>query len=434
MQLIRICVAALPLAVVNAAGADVVMEWNQVALDAVKATGTAPPPTARGLAMMHTAVFDAVNSISGGHRGYKFFEVVPSTTSKEAAAAQAARDVLASLFPSQIGAFDARLAMDLAAIADGPDKAAGIALGSTVAGKVIASRTGDGSSPAGGHVQGNQPGDWQPTPPAFNPNPAFQQYATTGCWAMSSPSQFRQGPPPALSSTEYRDAYNEVKEIGSLNSLTRTPEQTDIARLWAAGGGTVTPPGQWNKIAQVLGASQGNTLEENARMFALLNIATADAAVCSWDMKVHYDFWRPVTGIRAGDTDGNPDTAGDADWTPLLATPNFQAYTSGHSTFSGAASSVLAQFFGTDALSFSLTADDVPITRNFTSLSAAADEAGMSRIYGGIHWMFDNTAGLSSGRALGGHVFENFLAVPTPGAGAVMVLGVIALARRRRAS
>jgi hypothetical protein len=282
------------------------------------------------------------------------------------------------------------------------------------------------------YTGGTNPGDWQPTPPGFATNPLFQQFATVTPWTMTSGDQFRQGPPAALTSAEYTAAYNEVKELGRIDSVTRTVEQTQIARLWAAGGGTVTPPGQWNKIAQQLSDSQGNTLEEDARMFALLNLSTADAAVVSWDMKVEYDLWRPVTGIRAGDTDGNPDTIGDAGWAPLLNTPNFQAYTSGHSTFSGAASKALEMFFGTDLLGFSLTADDVAITRSFSSLSAAAQEAGMSRIFGGIHWQFDNTAGLTSGAGLGEYISRNFLQVPAPSAaGLGLLAGLIGLRRRR---
>ena len=432
MKTFAVAVVLSPLALAGVAGADVVTQWNQMTLESIRASATPPPFASRGMAMVHTAVYDAVNSISTARQPYKFFESVSSTASKEAAAAQAARDVLVSLYPSRQSIFDAQLANDLAGIADGPDKTAGINCGSTIAFKVINSRAGDGSTNAPSYSSGSNPGDWQPTPPAFSPTPLFQQFAAVTPWTMSSNAQFRQGPPAAVTSAEYTAAYNEVKELGRVDSATRTAEQTDIARLWAAGGGTVTPPGQWNTIAQQLGTSQGNTIEENARMFALLNLATADAALVAWDMKAHYDFWRPVTGIRAGDTDGNPDTVGDASWAPLLATPNFQAYTSGHSTFSGAASSVLAAFFGTDLLNFSLTADDVAITRNFTSLSGAADEAGKSRIYGGIHWEFDNSVGLLSGRQLGGYIFENFLAVPTPGAVSVMaVIGLAGLRRRR---
>jgi hypothetical protein len=439
MKSTRIVAALVPLMVAGLAGADVVTQWNAITLQAIKQArpapamgSTPPPPAARAMAMVHTAVYDAVNSITSTHTPYKFYEPAPSTTSKEAAAAQAAHKVLTQLFPWQAATFDAELSSTLSGIADGPDKAAGIALGSSIGQKVWNSRQGDGSAANPTYTGGTDPGDWRPTPPANATTPLFQQFATTTCWAMPSASAFRQGPPPAINSEEYRIAFDEVKRLGGVNSVERTAEQSDIARLWAAGGGTITPPGMWNKIAQDLAVSQGNTLEENARMFALLNIAAADAAICSWDMKVHYDFWRPVTAIELAETDGNPDTSTEAGWLPLLTTPNFQAYTSGHSTFSGAASQVLALFFGTDAINFSVTGDDVAITRNFTSLSAAADEAGRSRIYGGIHFEFDNVAGLSSGRSVGDYVFRNFLAVPTPGVVTLAGLAGLAGMRRRR--
>lgn len=415
---------------VAAAGADVVTEWNQIALNAVKATSAPPPPVARGLAIMHTAVYDAVNSISKTHQAYKFFEPAPATTSKEAAAAQAAHDVLVNLFPTQAGVFGAALNTSLMGIADGPDKAAGIALGASVASKALLSRAADGSTAIIPYTPGANPGDWQTAPPGFA-GPAFQQYATVQCWGMPSPSAFRLGPPPSLNSTEYEQAYDEVYRLGRADSMERTQEQTEIALLWAAGGGTVTPPGQWNKIAQELAVSEGNSLDENARMFALLNMATADAAVCAWDMKAFYNYWRPITAITIGD-DTNANTPQDADWEPLIVTPPFQAYTSGHSTFSSASAAVLAEFFGQDNLNFSLTGDDVAITRMYTSLSEAAAEAGQSRIYGGIHWQFDNQIGLESGEALGLYIASNFLQVPAPGAAIVLGMLGLTIVRRRR--
>jgi membrane-associated phospholipid phosphatase len=227
---------------------------------------------------------------------------------------------------------------------------------------------------------------------------------------MRSGEQFRPPPPPALSSAGYVTSFQEVKALGAAASTTRTPEQTQIALFWADGDGTVTPPGHWNRIAQAVAVARGNSLAGNARLFALLNIALADAAVVAWDCKYKYDLWRPVTAIRCADLTGNPDTAVDPDWTPLIKTPPFPSYTSGHSTFSSAAAAVLANFFGTDALPFATTSEDLPgVTRSFGRFSAAAEEAGMSRIYGGIHWSFDNSAGLTSGRDLGDYVSRHFL-------------------------
>jgi membrane-associated phospholipid phosphatase len=228
-------------------------------------------------------------------------------------------------------------------------------------------------------------------------------------FAMTNGQQFRPLPPPALDSLQWISDYIQVKELGSVSSATRTVEQTAIARFWADGAGTVTPPGHWNVIAQDVAAQRGNTLEENARLFALLNIAEADAAIVSWDCKYRFDFWRPVTAIRNGDLDPVVETEKDADWTPLLVTPPFPEYTSGHSTFSAAAAVVLAAFFGGD-IPFVTASEDLPgVVRSFSSFSAAAQEAAMSRLYGGIHFASANEAGLSSGVELGAFVSANFL-------------------------
>jgi hypothetical protein len=234
------------------------------------------------------------------------------------------------------------------------------------------------------------------------------------CFAMKRGDQFRPHDPPALTSAEYTASFREVRELGGERSAKRTAEQTEIARFWADGEGTVTPPGHWNRIAQTAARSRGASVAENARLFALLNLALADAAVVAWDCKYQFNVWRPIDGIREGDRDSNPDTDADRDWTPLLETPPFPSYTSGHSTFSGAAATVLAEFFGGDAFRFRSTTEGLPdVTRSYDGFWAAAAEAGKSRIYGGIHWEFDNAEGLASGRELGRYVARNFL-TPRP--------------------
>ena len=237
---------------------------------------------------------------------------------------------------------------------------------------------------------------------------------------MSSGSQFRPADAPALDSAEYAADVNEVMQLGGLNSSQRTAEQTEIALFWADGGGTFTPPGHWNQIAADVALNRNQTLAENARLFALLNIALADAGISAWDTKYTYDLWRPIDAIRQGDADGNDATTADPTWTPLLKTPPFPAYTSGHSTFSGAADAVLSSLFGSN-VHFATTADghngftqrpladQQVVTRSFESFAQAADEAGQSRIYGGIHFQFDNTIGLATGRAIGTYVIGNFL-------------------------
>jgi len=226
---------------------------------------------------------------------------------------------------------------------------------------------------------------------------------------MTSGSQFRPPLTPALDSAEYATAFNEVKSLGRSDSTTRTTDQTQIANFWKDAAGTSYAFGHWNTIAQGVSAQRGLGLVADARLFALLNIATADALISSWDAKYTYNFWRPITAIRAADTDGNPDTAPDADWAPLIGTPNFPSYTSAHSTVSGAAAAVLTTLFG-PGYHFTVGSEGLPgVTRSFASFDAAAAEAGQSRIYGGIHFRFDNQNGLASGHALGQFVVGNFL-------------------------
>jgi hypothetical protein len=394
-----------------AARADVVLDWNEVALDAIRVDRTSPPRSSRALACVHTAVFDAVNGALGG--AYEAYLVQPVQflipPSPEAAAAAAAHTALVDLFPAQRATFDAALAASLAAIPDGPEKSSGISWGQSVAQQILDVRHDDGAGTTVAYEAPQGANWWLPTPPAFA-TALLPNWPYVLPWAMTSGSQFRQGPPPSSTSPEYTAAFREVRRLGRVDSPQRTAEQTQIALFWADGAGTATPPGHWHVIAQGLSQERHLSLLENARLFALLGIAGADAAIVSWDHKYYYNNWRPVTGIQNADTDGNPDTAADKTWTPLIATPPFPAYTSGHSTFSSSSARILALFFGTDQVSFSTTSDGLPgVTRSFTSLSDAAEEAGQSRIYGGIHWQYDNQVGLASGQALAEHVFFNFL-------------------------
>jgi membrane-associated phospholipid phosphatase len=229
-------------------------------------------------------------------------------------------------------------------------------------------------------------------------------------FALANIVDVRPPGPPALDSDRWSADYNEVKALGAATGSTRTGDQTQIALFWADGAGTVTPPGHWNQIAQQIGAALGNTLQENARLLALLNLAMADAAICAWDAKYAFNFWRPVTAIRHGDGDGNPDTEADNTWSSLIATPPFPDYVSGHSAFSGAAATVLARFYGTDNIAFVTGSDATPgVNRSFASFSAAAAEAAVSRLYGGIHFRSANEDGRRSGMAIGEYVFRNYL-------------------------
>ena len=391
-----------------------ITEWNSVALNAIKVDRTSPPKASRALAILHVSIYDACNGISQNNQPYFVTGKPPGVASKEAAIAAAAHDVLVQLFPAQQAAFDVAYGNNLEAIADGPARNVGISWGESVAAAILQERSLDGSDTVVDYTLGSGAGVWVPTPPAFAPS-LLPNWPLVTPFSMISGSQFRPPLPPALDSAEWASDFNLTKELGRADSATRTAEQTAIARFWADGGGTVTPPGHWNVIAGDIADQRGNTLEQNARLFALLNTAEADAAIIAWDCKYAFNFWRPITAIRNADTDGNPDTESDPDWTPLLVTPNFPEYISGHSTFSGAAAAVVAAFFGSDDIPFTTTSEDLPgVSRSYGSFSEAAEEAGMSRIYGGIHFPSANLNGLASGAELGGYVAENFLR-PMPG-------------------
>ena len=389
--------------------ADTVLEWNDILLDAVRVDRTAPPIASRAMAIVHAAIYDAVNSIARTGEAYLIEHLAHPRASLPAAAAAAAHATLAALFPAQVSTFDAALATTLAAIPNGPLEDAGVAVGQFVASQMLAARSNDGTTDVISYTPGVEPGEWQPTPPAFAAS-LLPQWPDLDPFCMTEGAQFLTDGPPELTSAEYTAAFNQVKEIGASNSAVRTADQTAIALFWANGAGTATPPGHWNEIAQSVSDARGLSLVQNARLFALLNLAQADAAICSWDAKYEFDFWRPVTGIRAADSDGNPDTAADSNWAPLIATPPFPSYTSGHATFSGAAAAVLDGFFGRDRIGFTVESEDAAVSaRSFRSFSQAAKESALSRLYGGIHWSFDNDDGLAAGTELGQFVFSTFL-------------------------
>lgn len=385
-----------------------VTEWNTTLLDAVRTASSAPPLASRNMAMVHAAIYDSVNSISKKYSPYLVSIDAPAGASAEAATAAAAHRTLVGLYPAQAGKFDAALESSLAKIPDGKAKQDGIALGQQVADQIISSRNTDGITTVVQYTPKTDLGSWTPTPPALAAALAPQWPQVTP-FAMTSGSQFRPPGPPALEGAEYAEEVNYVKEIGKIDSLTRTPDQTAIAKFWANGAGTFTPPGHWNQIAEEIATLTGQSLEDSARLFALLNFALADAAISCWDAKYEYNLWRPVTAIRQADTDNNPNTTADPQWLPLVTTPPFPEYMSGHSTFSGAADAVMSSVFGSD-FGFADRGDrSVNSLRTYQNFSEAADESGISRLYGGIHFMSANVDGLSAGRNVGNYVVQNFL-------------------------
>jgi membrane-associated phospholipid phosphatase len=391
----------IALSAASVAHADVVTDWNRAALDAIRATKTPPPRASRVLAILHASIYDAINGITRSHERYFVQSDVPASASTEAAASAAARAVLAALFPAEAPSFDDLHAAITSAIPVSPRKRIGIEWGEHVAREILAWRASDNADAVVAAPSGSGPGLWQPTPPAFAAY-LLPQWAFVLPFALPASAFMRPPGPPLLDSPEWVADYNEVKALGRSVGSARTPEQSLIALFWADGAGTETPPGHWNRLAQRVSADHGDSLEETARLFALVNIAMADAAICAWDAKYAYDFWRPVTAIRNGEADGNPATVADPEWTSFIVTPPFPDYVSGHSTFSGAAAAVLAGFYGTDNISFTLGSDGLPgVTRAFSSFTAAAREAAVSRLYGGIHFRTANEDGLSAGIAIG---------------------------------
>lgn len=403
-------VIAIVLGMVTVTQADVVIEWSMTTLDAIRADRTAPPKAARVLAMVHVAMFDAVNLIDGGCEPYLELDFgAPRGASLEAAAAAAAHAVLVAAYPGQAATFDGALEASLTALPDGRAKDDGVAVGQAVGAAILAERADDGAATAVTYTPGTEPGDWRPTPPAFAPA-ALPQWPNVKPFCVGNMAAVRRGGPPPLTSAEYTTAFNETKRLGGKNSTARTEEESQIALFWVDGPGTATPPGHWFQIARDVATQRGNTMVQNARLFALLGLAVCDAGICAWDNKYAYNDWRPITAIREADTDGNPDTEPDPTWESFIPTPAFPSYTSGHSTFSGAAAKILGLFYGTDEMAFSTTCEDLPgVVRSYTRFSEAADEAGRSRIYGGIHWEYDNQDGLAAGRELALAVFDNFL-------------------------
>jgi hypothetical protein len=324
--------------------ADAAVQWNQIALQAIKTDAAMPTFASRALAMESLAVFDAVSAVDGTP-GYLLNMTTPAGADANAAAAQAAHDVLAYLFPTQKATFDAALASALAAIPDGQGKTDGVALGQAVAAKIITLRANDGWDANVIDDGSTAVGQWRPTAPAYMPA-ADPQWANLTPFALLSPNQFLPAGPPDLSSQAYADAVNLTESLGAANSTTRTADQTQIANFWKDGAGTFTPAGHWNSIADQVAQAQGDSLAADARMFAELNVALGDAAIAAWNTKYDYNTWRPITVIQNANSFTNAGITQNPNWQPLIITPNFPEYVSGHSTYSAAAAEVLSSFFG----------------------------------------------------------------------------------------
>jgi hypothetical protein len=302
-------------------------------------------------------------------------------------------------------------AASLAAIPDGPAKDAGIDVGEEAAALMLPLRADDGWNAVVPYTPGTSPGFWRPTPTAFAPA-AFTQWGQVTPFGLESGSQFRLPPPPALDSVAYTKAYDEVKLVGRFDSPFRPQDRTNVALFYAA----TTPVQLFNSAARQVSAAQGATLSQNARIFALLGMAIADASIAIFDTKYHYNFWRPVTAIRNADLDGNDDTDPDPDWLPLIATPAFPGYASAHGTLSGAARAVLERAFGKNGHAITLTNPALPtIVLHYTAWDQITDDISDARVYGGIHFRFDQDAGAFQGRKVGKYILRNYLRSPEDG-------------------
>ncbi|CAN7346405.1 Ig-like domain-containing protein [Pseudoduganella sp. LjRoot289] len=385
---------------------DAVLTWNNIALKAIQLDVSDPAIATRVLAIQSLAVYDTLAAIEGTP-AYLVQRNVTGPLSAEAAVAEAAYRVLYQLYPGQRAIFDTALAASLALITDGAAKDAGVALGKSIAEDVLAVRANDGYLDFAADDGSSELGKWRPTGPAYLVA-QLPQWGEVTPFALASGSEFRSGPPPALDSAEYAAALEQTRLIGGATGSTRTADQTQQAHFWADGGGSITPPGHWNQIAAQVAAAEGNSLSANARLMAQLNVALADAAIACWDVKYTYDAWRPVTAIQEAGQDGNAATTQDDNWQPLLITPPHPEYVSGHSTFSAAAAGILTAAFG-DNVNFSATSSTLPgVTRSFASFDQAAQEAGESRIYGGIHFEFSNQAGMALGKNVATAVLSRF--------------------------
>jgi hypothetical protein len=395
----------------QASSEDVILQWNRVLMETIRTPGQHPPTImpVRSYAMMHAAMFDAVNSIDGTYAPYLTDVPGSKNASLEAAAAQAAHDVLASLYPTRLAIFDTELAGSLAGIKENRARQ-GIRVGEMVAERLLAARANDGwDAVPPPYVLPMTQGNWQPTPPTF-PAATFTHYPAVVPFATTSSAQFSPNPPPALASAEYAADFNEVKELGSATSATRTADQTLVARLWANVGTPTTFLFVWNNVARTVALARGTTTVENARLFALTNISLHDALQTSFASKFQYGLWRPVTAIRRADEDGNADTAPDAAWSSLIANPPYPTYAGNNAAIGTSQSTILALFFGRDDIRFDHTWEGAGgATRSYAGFTAMADEEARSRVYAGIHFTFDNVAGQSIGRNVASYVFQNYM-------------------------
>ena len=402
----------LALAITSKAGAqNPVIDWNNLAITAALAANQTTSPgssTQVGsfvyLAYVHLAIYDAVTAIDHQFRPYGPELSAPPDASKEAAAIAAAYSTLTHYFPDQGATLLTQYNAALSVIADSSAKTEGISIGQAAANSIIGLRAGDGRGATFSYTWPSvpTPGVWIPTPPAFAA-PAIPWLAAMTPFTMRSASEFRPEPPPALTSTEWAEDYNLTKTLGAVNSTVRTPEQTEIGLFWTDHAGS-----QYGRAFRALAIAQGMDVSTSARFLATLYVSAADAAIGCWDGKYHYSFWRPVTAIRNGGIDGNPDTVPDANWTPLGVTPNHPEYPAAHGCVSGAIATALKNFFGTPKVTLVVTSTVTNTTHTFTNTKDLETEVEHARIYAGFHYHHSVVQGALLGTKVSDQVSKDF--------------------------
>lgn len=389
MRLLIACLLALSAFAVRA---DVVTDWNTATYQVLRAAQVDGAPGARALAIVHVSMADAINTVQNRYTRYAYRGPLQPSASAEVAAASAARTALTALLPAQKARIDDAFAATTRAIADGPAKAAGEAIGREAAEAVLADRANDNTTVPDTYRPLTAPGVWVPTTP-----PITAQYARAKPWALERADQLRPGPPPALNSAQYARDYNETKSLGGVRSTARTPEQSNAVKFWSQPNIMEA----WNQVARQAVDARRLGLAESARLLAIMSMGNANSFIVDWDAKFHYNYWRPVTAIRNGDNDGNDATERDAGWTPLNATPMHPEYPSQAAILAGVGSASLALAGGPADWPVMVTdSADPKLQRPFPSVAALAEEQRLVRIWGGIHFRTSLEVSDSLGKAI----------------------------------
>jgi hypothetical protein len=397
--------AAVTIAATPSAFANVITDWDEKAIAAVAPMsglgGTNPYLAQRMMALVHVAMFDAVNSIERRYRPYLVQLQAAPTTSKEAAAAAAAAAVLATIDAKTAAEMKTALAAYLDAITDGAAKEQGIKLGETVAAKLLEARANDGSNAPDAYRPRTTPGVYVPTPITIS-----SMWPDMKPFAIAKGSQFRPKPPIALESKEWARDYNELKDLGGQNSTKRTAEQTETARFWLVG-----PPVAYHPFVRKLVIAKQMDVVDSARFMSLIGVGITDSIIAVLDAKYHYNFWRPITAIRNGDTDGNPATEREATWQPIANTPMHPEYPCAHCIQSGTVAGVVKAVFGSmDIPEIAMTSPTAPgITRRWSNMTAFTSEIASARIWAGFHYRFSTRVGTQMGLQIGDYVVKNVM-------------------------